>query len=68
MTLLAEREAPAPIWWPPATACACWSSLVTIPFALQWSGLHGLDVTPTVRDRELAWLALLACAPGPVPW
>ncbi len=38
---------------------------VTIPFAMQWSGLHGLEINPPgVREVNLGGLALLAVATG----
>jgi membrane AbrB-like protein len=38
---------------------------VTIPFAMQWSGLHGLEINPPgVREVNPAGLALLALATG----
>ena len=42
---------------------------VTIPFALQWSGLHGLDILPpTVRHVWWPGLAMLALATGAGAW
>jgi len=38
---------------------------VTIPFAMQWSGLHGLEINPPgVREVNPVGLALLAVATG----
>jgi membrane AbrB-like protein len=38
---------------------------VTIPFAMQWSGLHGLEINPPgVREVSPGGLALLAVATG----
>jgi membrane AbrB-like protein len=65
MTLLAERENARTDLVAASHSLRLLIVTVTIPFALQWSGLQGLDIlTPTVRDVSWPGLALLALLTG----
>jgi membrane AbrB-like protein len=55
MTLLSERENARTDLVAASHSLRLLIVTITIPFALQWSGLQGLDIlTPTVRDVALA--------------
>ncbi|ART47022.1 AbrB family transcriptional regulator [Acidovorax carolinensis] len=65
MTLLAERENGRTDLVAASHSLRLLIVTVTIPFALQWSGLHGLDILPpTVRAVNWPGLALLALLTG----
>lgn len=65
MTLLAERENARTDLVAASHSLRLLIVTVTIPFALQWSGLHGLDILPpTVRAVSWPGLALLAVLTG----
>ncbi|MDR6213056.1 AbrB family transcriptional regulator [Paracidovorax wautersii] len=65
MTLLSERENARTDLVAASHSLRLVIVTVTIPFALQWSGLHGLDtLPPAVRTVDPAGLALLAAATG----
>ena len=65
MTLLAERENARTDLVAASHSLRLLIVTVTIPFALQWSGLHGLDILPpTVRTVNWPGLALLALLTG----
>ncbi|ART50651.1 hypothetical protein CBP34_01835 [Acidovorax carolinensis] len=65
MTLLAERENARTDLVAASHSLRLLIVTVTIPFALQWSGLHGLDILlPTVRAVNWPGLALLALLTG----
>jgi membrane AbrB-like protein len=61
MTLLAERAGARTDLVAAAHSLRLMVVTVTIPFAMQWSGLHGLDVLPPVT-REVRWGGLLLMA------
>ena len=65
MTLLAERENARTDLVAASHSLRLLIVTVTIPFALQWSGLHGLDILPPAT-RVVDWpgLALLAVLTG----
>lgn len=58
MTLLAEREGAQTELVAAAHSLRLLIVTVTIPFAMQFSGLHGLDLTPP-GPRSAAWPGLL---------
>ena len=65
MTLLSERENARTDLVAASHSLRLVIVTVTIPFALQWSGLQGLDtLPPAVRTVDAAGLALLAAATG----
>lgn len=65
MTLLAERAGARTDLVAAAHSLRLLVVTVAIPFAMQWSGLHGLDtVPPAVRDVRWGGLVLLALATG----
>ena len=65
MTLLAEREHARTDLVAASHSLRLIIVTLTIPFALQWSGLHGLDLLPpSVRAVDAAGLALLAVLTG----
>ena len=65
MTLLAERENARTDLVAASHSLRLLIVTVSIPFALQWSGLHGLDILPpTVRVVDGPGLALLAVLTG----
>ena len=65
MTLLSERETARTDLVAASHSLRLLIVTITIPFALQWSGLQGLDIlTPTVRDVSWPGLALLALLTG----
>ena len=65
MTLLSERENARTDLVAASHSLRLLIVTITIPFALQWSGLQGLDIlTPTVRDVSWPGLALLALLTG----
>ncbi|MFZ2856377.1 AbrB family transcriptional regulator [Acidovorax sp.] len=65
MTLLAERENARTDLVAASHSLRLLIVTVTIPFALQWSGLQGLDILPpTVRLVSWPGLALLALLTG----
>lgn len=65
MTLLAERENARTDLVAASHSLRLIIVTLTIPFALQWSGLHGLDLMPpAVRTVDAAGLALLAALTG----
>ncbi len=65
MTLLAERVGARTDLVAAAHSLRLVLVTVTIPFAMQWSGLHGLQVeAPGVRELHWGGLALLAVATG----
>jgi len=65
MTLLAERENARTDLVAASHRLRLLIVTVTIPFSLQWSGLHGLDILPPAV-RAVSWpgLALLALLTG----
>jgi membrane AbrB-like protein len=65
MTLLAERENARTDLVAASHSLRLLIVTLTIPFALQWSGLHGLDVlAPPVRVVDWQGLALLGALTG----
>lgn len=65
MTLLAERENARTDLVAASHSLRLLIVTLTIPFALQWSGLHGLDIlAPTVRAVDGPGLVLLAALTG----
>ncbi|RZJ14729.1 MAG: AbrB family transcriptional regulator [Acidovorax sp.] len=66
MTLLAERENARTDLVAASHSLRLLIVTVTIPFALQWSGLRGLDVLPpsVARVMDLPGLALMAVLTG----
>ena len=65
MTLLSERENARTDLVAASHSLRLLIVTVTIPFALQWSGLHGLDILPpTVRLVSAPGLALMAVLTG----
>lgn len=65
MTLLSERAGARTDLVAAAHSLRLMLVTVTIPFALQWSGLQGLDtLPPEVREVRPGGLALLALASG----
>lgn len=65
MTLLSERENARTDLVAASHSLRLLIVTVTIPFALQWSGLHGLDILPPpVRVVDGAGLALMAVLTG----
>lgn len=65
MTLLSERENARTDLVAASHSLRLLIVTITIPFALQWSGLQGLDIlTPTVRKVSWPGLALLALLTG----
>ena len=65
MTLLSERENARTDLVAASHSLRLLIVTITIPFALQWSGLQGLDILiPTVRDVSWPGLALLALLTG----
>ena len=65
MTLLSERENARTDLVAASHSLRLLIVTITIPFALQWSGLQGLDIlTPTVREGSWPGLALLALLTG----
>lgn len=65
MTLLSERENARTDLVAASHSLRLLIVTITIPFALQWSGLQGLDIlTPTVREVSWPGLALLALLTG----
>jgi membrane AbrB-like protein len=69
MTLLSERENARTDLVAASHSLRLLIVTVTIPFALQWSGLPGLDILPpTVRHVWWPGLALLALATGAGAW
>lgn len=65
MTLLSERENARTDLVAASHSLRLLIVTITIPFALQWSGLQGLDIlTPTVREVSWSGLALLALLTG----
>ena len=65
MTLLAERENARTDLVAASHSLRLLIVTVTIPFALQWSGLHGLAVLPpTIRLVDGPGLVLLALLTG----
>lgn len=81
MTLLAERERGRTDLVASAHSMRVLIVTILIPFALQYSGIHGLDLSQAVssldvRPLGLLWLALAACSSalvlhllnGPNPW
>ncbi|MNU97894.1 putative ammonia monooxygenase [compost metagenome] len=65
MTLLSERENARTDLVAASHSLRLLIVTVTIPFALQWSGLHGLDILPsTVRTVDWPGLALMALLTG----
>lgn len=65
MTLIAERENARTDLVAASHSLRLLIVTVTIPFALQWSGLHGLDRLPaTIRVVDWDGLALLAVLTG----
>jgi uncharacterized protein len=69
MTLLAEREGARTDLVASAHSFRILIVTVLIPFALQFSGLHGLDATPpALRTVDPMGLALLALLTGAGAW
>ncbi len=65
MTLLSERENARTDLVAASHSLRLLIVTITIPFALQWSGLQGLDIlNPTVREESWPGLALLALLTG----
>ena len=65
MTLLSERENARTDLVAASHSLRLLIVTITIPFALQWSGLQGLDILPpTVREVSWPGLALLALLTG----
>ena len=65
MTLLSERENARTDLVAASHSLRLLIVTITIPFALQWSGLQGLDIlTATVREVSWPGLALLALLTG----
>ena len=65
MTLLSERENARTDLVAASHSLRLLIVTVTIPFALQWSGLHGLDILPpTLRVVSWPGLALMALMTG----
>jgi len=65
MTLLAERAGARTDLVAASHSLRMVIVTLLVPFAMQWSGLHGLDMLPpAVRDVRLPGLALLAVATG----
>ena len=65
MTLLAERENARTDLVAASHSLRLLIVTLTIPLALQWSGLHGLDVlAPPVRVVDWQGLVLLGCLTG----
>lgn len=65
MTLLAERHGARTDLVASAHSLRVLIVTVLIPFAMQWSGMHGLDATPPATSRiDAAGLALLMAASG----
>jgi membrane AbrB-like protein len=65
MTLLSERENARTDLVAASHSLRLLIVTVTIPFALQWTGMHGLDVQPaTARAVSLPGLALMALLTG----
>ncbi|MGJ7582238.1 AbrB family transcriptional regulator [Variovorax sp. RHLX14] len=65
MTLLAERVGARTDLVAAAHSLRLMIVTITVPFAMQWSGLHGLDLHPSpVRLVDATGLALLAAATG----
>lgn len=65
MTLMAERAGARTDLVAAAHSLRLMVVTITIPFAMQWSGLHGLEINPpSVRDVSWGGLALLAVATG----
>jgi len=65
MTLLAERVGARTDLVAAAHSLRVMMVTITVPFAMQWSGMHGLDIHAS-GVREVRWdgLALLAAATG----
>lgn len=69
MTLMAERAGARTDLVAAAHSLRLVVVTVSIPFAMQWSSLHGLDVLPpSMRDVNAPGLALLALATGAGAW
>jgi len=81
MTLLAERAMGRTDLVAAAHSMRVLIVTILIPFGLQWSGVHGLDLSQAVSNLEvrwlgLVWLVLAACLgawilhslDGPNPW
>jgi len=65
MTLLAEAKGARTDLVAAAHSLRVLIVTVTIPFAMQWSGLHGLEISPpSAREVNPGGLALLALATG----
>lgn len=65
MTLMAERVGARTDLVAAAHSLRLMIVTLSIPFAMQWSGLHGLEITPpTVRDVNWGGLVLLAAGTG----
>lgn len=65
MTLLAEAQGARTDLVAAAHSLRVLIVTVTIPFAMQWSGLHGLEINPpSAREVNPGGLALLAVATG----
>ncbi|MDP3354885.1 MAG: AbrB family transcriptional regulator [Polaromonas sp.] len=69
MTLLAERAHARTDLVAASHSLRLLLVTVTIPFAMQWSGLHGLDINPPVlRAVDAAGFAALALATAAGAW
>lgn len=69
MTLLSEREKARTDLVAASHSLRVLIVTVSIPFALQWSGLHGIDrLPPTTRIVDVQGLVLLALASGAGAW
>lgn len=65
MTLMAERVGARTGLVATAHSLRLMVVTIAIPFAMQWSGLHGLEINPpSVREVHWSGLALLAVATG----
>ena len=65
MTLMAERVGARTDLVAAAHSLRLMIVTLSIPFAMQWSGLHGLEITPpTTREVNWGGLAVLAAATG----
>lgn len=65
MTLMAERVGARTDLVAAAHSLRLMVVTITIPFAMQWSGLHGLEINPpSVREVNWGGLSLLALATG----
>jgi membrane AbrB-like protein len=69
MTLLAERERARTDLVAASHSLRVLIVTITVPFALTWSGLHGLDLTPA-GPREASWpgFVWLVLATGAGAW